>query len=173
MKFFAKFFAVGLATLIVISAFTSCSKKDNEKTIDEELFEMALKTEGFVWHQLSDELLDKSPGSGHTTPFLRTRYNNIASNYLDSEGKVIDGTIFPEGSLIVKELYDADETFVSYSILYKNAINENSDSEGWVWAIINADKSAEVSAETKGTGCIQCHSQTGNIDKTLMNKFFP
>jgi hypothetical protein len=161
--------------LSIFSAFilNSCSKDKIAKEIDRQLFEMSESTTGFTWFNNSNTLLVKSSGSGHPQPFLRTRYNAIASENLDSNGRIIEGNIFPEGSLIVKELYDDETTLGRYAILYKDSENEDADPKGWVWGYVNADRSVSVEASTKGASCISCHSQSQNIDYMLMNKFYP
>jgi hypothetical protein len=134
---------------------------------------MAKGTSGFTWFKNSSSLLNKSSGSGHPQPFLRTRYNSIASAKLDSTGRIMKGAIFPEGSLIVKELHDNSTTLGRYAILYKKSGSADADAKGWVWGYINADGTVAEVASKKGTSCISCHSQADNIDYMLMNKYFP
>ena len=165
-------------TIIILSIFlaiiwtiNSC-KKDKPDT-DTELYEMARETSGFVWYKNSSALLNKSSGSAHPQPFLRTRYNAIAATMLDSSGQIMPGAIFPEGSLIVKELYDNPTTLGQYAILYKNAESADADARGWVWGYVAADGSVAAPASDKGKTCISCHAQADNIDYMLMNKYFP
>lgn len=162
---------IGFLLLVLIY---SC-KADKVKATDTDivLFDMAKSTDGFSWYKNSETLLNKSSGSGHPQPFLRTRYNSIAALQLDMEGKIIAGTDFPEGSLIVKELYDDASTLGRYAILYKQANNPDADANGWVWGYINANGVVAASASEKGSSCISCHSQAENIDYMLMNKYFP
>ena len=162
-----------LNLLISIFLFNACTKDKIAKKIDRQLFEMSEKTTGFNWFNNSNTLLAKSSGSGHPQPFLRTRFNAIASENLDSFGRIIEGSTFSEGSLIVKELYDDETTLGRYAILFKDSDNENADAKGWVWGYVNADRSVAVEASTKGSSCISCHSQSKNIDYMLMNKFYP
>jgi len=169
-----------LKTIIILTTFfvsmwaiNSCKKEKEATGTDKELYEMAKTTSGFIWFKNSNSLLSKSSGSGHPQPFLKTRYNSIASAKLDSTGKIMTGAIFPEGSLIVKELYDNSTTLGRYTILYKNSGSADADSKGWVWGYINSDGSVTEPASKKGTSCISCHSQTDNIDYMLMNKYFP
>ena len=157
--------------LIVLTFFYSCEKE--AKGTDKLIFDASKKTEGFVWYKFSDELLEKSIGSGHSQPFLRTRYNEIASDMLDSSGKVLVDAKFPEGSLIVKELYDDIYTLTRYAILYKESDNKNADNNGWVWGYINTDGTVAEPSSNKGAACFNCHSQPGNIDYMLMNSYFP
>lgn len=167
-----------LFTFVILSLFTtmfvtSCKKDKAGKDIDTELFDMAKETSGFVWYKNVDTLLPISAGSGHAYPYLRTRFNSIAASQLEANGKVKTTADFPEGSLIVKELYSSQTTLSRYAILYKKAENENADAIGWVWGYINADGSVATSATGKGGSCITCHSQAGNIDYMLMNAYFP
>ena len=165
-----------IKTFLLIASilfFFSCSKDKIAKEIDRKLFDMSQNSTDFTWFNNSNAILPKSSGSGHPQPFLRTRFNNIAAEYLDENGRIIEGTIFPEGSLIVKELYDDETTLGRYAILYKDSDNEDADPKGWVWGYVNADRSVSVEASTKGSSCISCHSQSQNIDYMLMNKFYP
>jgi hypothetical protein len=161
-----------LSTLILgIWTINSCKKK--EKELDEELFELAKETSGFVWYKNSSSLLSKSSGSGHPQTSLRTRYNAAAATKLDANGKITANATFPEGALIVKELYENSTTVSRYAILYKKTDSPSADAKGWVWGYIDANGKVAEPASNKGKACISCHSQSDNIDYMLMNKFFP
>jgi hypothetical protein len=163
-----------LIMFILILTLDACkSDKVQGPAIDQLLYEMSNSPEGFIWYKHSEDLLEKSSGSGHPQPFLRTRFNAVAATQLGSDGKVINGSVFPEGSLIVKELFDDSSTLGRYGILYKKSNHPNADSKGWVWGYINGNGSVAISAVEKGSSCISCHSQTENIDYVLMNKYFP
>lgn len=166
-------FSVILFSLFSSLLLYSCKSDQVPDATDATLLKLAKNTSGFVWYNLTDTLLPRSSGSGHGQPFLRTRYNAIAATQLDATGKVIPGSLFPEGSLIVKELYLADSIFDRYAILYKDSDSESADAQGWVWGYINADESVAVAASLKGSSCIACHSQVDHIDYMLMNKYFP
>lgn len=134
---------------------------------------MAKNTDGFTWFGLSSASLNKSAKSGHGQPLLRTRYNDIAATLIDENGRVIEGSKFTDGALIVKELLDAQERLEIYAILYKDADNKYADDKGWVWGYMNVDGSVAETAKNKGKGCTGCHSIPGNIDYGLMNISFP
>ncbi len=162
--------------LVVIS---SCKKDDEDDddteplSTDAQLYNMAIEPSGFTWYKNSATPLPKSNSSGHSEPLLRTRYNAVAATKLGTDGKVMAGTTFPEGSLIVKELLNSDESISLYAILYKQSGNEDADADGWVWGYIRPNGEVAISATEKGTGCRGCHSQNGSIDFTLMNIAFP
>ena len=157
---------------ISVSTIHSCKKENESPGTDKELYEMAKATSGFTWFKNSSSLLNKSSGSGHPQAFLRTRYNSVAAAKLNSNGKIMTNAAFPEGSLIVKELYDNTTTLGRYAILYKKSESADADAKGWVWGYINADGSVALTASKKGSSCINCHSQADNIDYMLMNKYF-
>lgn len=164
-----------LASVFILGMLTldSCKKDEDLKGTDLQLFEMAKETQGFTWYMNSGELLPKSSGSGHNYPYLRTRYNTEASTQLDPDGKIKADAVFPEGSVVVKELYKDGSTLGRYAVLYKDPGNADADANGWVWGYIDADGDVAEPASKKGTSCINCHSQDGSIDYMLMNKFFP
>lgn len=149
----------------------SCKK--NPKGIDGELYALSKESTGHVWFKNSEAFLDKSSGSGHNFPFLRTRFNAVAATQLDASGKIVDNAVFPEGSLVVKELYNSSNELERYATLYKKSDSEFADANGWVWGYIEKNGKVVESAELKGASCIGCHSQRGNIDYMLMNVYFP
>lgn len=164
---------ISVSILCVMLFLSGCKKDDKVLAADVDLYEMAKETTGFVWYKNSDVLLPKSDLSGHSEAYLRTRYNSIAATMLNASGKVQSGITFPEGSLIVKELYSSQTSLSKYAILYKKSDHAYADAKGWVWGYIKADGSVATSSSEKGRSCIPCHSQSGNIDYSLMNVAIP
>jgi len=158
---------------ILLFSFSSCKHDKITNDINWELYELAKETSGYTWFKNSSAALPRSSGSGHSSPFLRTRFNEIATTQLDSDGRVKSGITFPEGSVIVKELLNADESLERYALLFKDSSNEYADANGWVWGYIYPDGTVAEKAENKGKSCIGCHSQSENVDYVLMNKFYP
>jgi hypothetical protein len=162
-----------LSAALLFIAFQACKKDKAEHAIDREMLDMAKSTAGFTWYKFSSANLPKSSGSGHPQPLLRTRFNATAANHLDSLGKVIPGTQFTSGSLIVKELLGSGGGLERYAILYKNPGHEFADDKGWIWGYVDANGKIAEPAANKGAACISCHTQQVNIDYMLMNKFYP
>jgi hypothetical protein len=162
-----------LLFLGVIFLVQACKKDEEAEGIDKELLDLASSTTGFKWYKNSAAFLSKSSASAHPFSYLRTRYNATATVALDSSGKVIDSTLFPEGSLVVKELSNSIGGLDRYAILLKRSGSPHADAQGWVWGYINKDKSVAESATKKGASCTGCHSQPGNIDYMLMNLAHP
>ncbi len=161
-----------LSFFAILCTLNSCTKKP-AVGIDLQLYLMAKDTVGFVWFRHSDSLLHKSEGSTHSQPLIRTRFNAIAASKLDSNGMIIPGSVFPDGSLIVKEMFDKTRTLKTYTTLYKDPSNEIADNKGWLWGAVGVDGTVEITAYRKGSACIDCHLQPDNIDYMLMNKFYP
>lgn len=159
-----------VVSLVIVAGFSACKKAP--PGIDGELYKLSEEKDGFTWFELSDTYLDKSAGSGHNFPFLRTRFNAVAATQLDVEGRVIPDALFPTGSVIVKELYDDKKKFKRYATMWKNPSSEYADANGWVWGYIEKKGKVAESAELKGASCVGCHAQTGNLDASLMNKYF-
>ncbi len=163
------------AAVLLVFALSNACKNDsaspNDDT-DKMLFNLAKTTSGFTWYKNSDSLLNKSAGSGHGEPFLRTRYNDVAAAMLDASGKVAAGTVFPDESLVVKELRNNASSVSTYAVMYKKNGHPDADAGGWVWGYLNTSGEPLFPAASKGSSCRGCHSQAENIDFTLMNKFF-
>ncbi len=158
--------------------FVSCKKEEetvhnSDTNSDLLLYEKAKITSNFTWYKNVDSLFKKSSGSGHGQAYFKTRFNAIAASRLTSEGKIQNNASFPEGSLIVKELYADEKSLDLYAILFKDSKNVDADAKGWVWGYIRPGGNVAVSASKKGSSCISCHTQSENIDYVLMNKFYP
>lgn len=111
----------------------------------------------------------RSAGSGHTDPQLRTRYDARAATQLDGAGKVRPGAIFPDSSLIVKELITGG-TLSRYAVMMKMRGSERAGG-GWLWAYYGPSGSTQISITDRGGACVGCH--TKGIDLTRMNDSHP
>ena len=150
-----------------------CQHEADMDPTDAQLLALARNTTGATWYKESDAKLPRSAGSGHNQALLRTRFNPIASTVLDTNGQVVPDTLFPNGSVIVKELWDDASTLSLYAILFKKPDHPYADADGWVWGYVEPDGNARELSSNKGMACRGCHSGTGNIDFSLMNEAFP
>lgn len=163
-----------LSTACLLSLLISSCKYDNvEGRFETEIFNKAKSANGYVWFKYSNISLQKSSGSGHVQPLLKTRYNAVAAGQLDSLGRIKIGATFPEESMVVKELLDNSGNIEVYAVLYKKSKHPNADSKGWVWGYYNKDGTVVISSALKGKDCSGCHSQSGNEAYMLMNKYYP
>ena len=136
---------------------------------DVELVALARAPQGWQYYKLSSDTLSKAPASAHDEARLRTRYNSKAATQLDAVGKVRLDAIFPDSSLIVKELFTGSR-ITTIAIMFKLRSAPNAGA-GWVWAEIGTDGGVKVSTASKGTGCTSCHG--AGIDFTRMNDAHP
>jgi hypothetical protein len=168
-----------LGAVMTIVAVSACSTNPPTMTqttmtppawTDASIFDTAKVRTNMVWYKKTDVLLNRGSKSGHVEPFLRTRYNSVAAQMLDGSGKVKAGTVFAEGSIIVKELVLADRTTIStYAVMIKQKSDPNADANGWVWGYVTGTGGVRDAVSRKGAGCIGCHSIARHIDNTLMN----
>lgn len=168
MKPYIPIFNLGLAFVVL-----SCSDKgvDNTPVIvtDAQLLALAQSPGEWVYYKNSADTLLKNPSSAHDEPRLRTRYNIKAATQLDASGKVRLDPNFPDSSLVVKELFTG-QSITTLAIMFKLRSAANAGG-GWVWSELDANGSAKISAASKGTGCVSCHS--AGIDYTRMNDTHP
>lgn len=162
-----------LALIGALAALHACKHESVESPTDLELFNRARGPEAAVWYKFSNTLLPRSGGSGHSESLLRTRFNSVAAARLDSLGKVEAGTVFPEGSLIVKELWPDASGLGTYAVMLKRSGDAAADEQGWVWGYIRDNGAVRQTAANRGAACKGCHAGPGNINGTLMNAAFP
>lgn len=151
----------------------SC-KNDPPDGIDSEMYELGRSDNGFTWYKNSSaQLTSNSDFSGHSESKQRTRFNSVAATMLDADFKVMEGITFPEGSLIVKELYNNSGNLRTYAMLYKRPDLPEADDAGWVWGYFNEKGGIRAPASEQGSQCRGCHNQQGSIDYTLINISHP
>lgn len=159
--------------IVLLLLMIGCKHENVSDPTDELLLELAQRTGGATWFNESDTLLPRTGGSGHAQPLLRTRYNTIASTALTDEGRVVADTIFPTGSVIVKELWENHSVLSLYALMYKKPDHPYADTDGWVWGYVQPDGTVVQPASDKGSACRGCHSGAGHIDLTRMNIAYP
>lgn len=129
--------------------------------LDSELLALA-REPGFEFYRGSDARLPfTSRGGGHGG-YIRVRFNRIALSALGSDGKLPEGSAFPEGAVIVKELYaDLSGPQAGQAIIRKSLAAPNATAD-WVWAEYDPSDAPlpGASAIAKGLSCVGCHSLT-------------
>jgi hypothetical protein len=83
------------------------------------------------------------------------RYHEIYINPVLRNALPIKEKIAPDGSIIVKENYDADKNNVGYTVMAK-VQGYNPAVDDWFWAMF--DPNGKVMMEGKPDYCIKCHS---------------
>ena len=165
-------FSVPLSALLIFGS--ACSSSDNtspgngNELSDTDVSALARATGAWTFYRNRGDTLLRSVISGHSEARLRTRYNSIAATQLDANGKVRTGAVFPDSSLIVKELIVGDSLH-RYTVMLKR--NSSNAGAGWLWAEYAPNGAALVPITAKGKACTGCHV-TG-IDYTRMNDGHP
>lgn len=160
---------LALASLALVAIACSSNVTPTPEPITETTLIAAAKSaQGYVWYKKSDALLAKSSFSPRAETLLRARYNSVAANQLDANGKVKSGAVFGEGSIIVKELFSNQTTLSRTLVMWRQKDDVNMDEFGWGWATLSSTGTLTISP--KGAACKGCHSTTTpHIDYTLMN----
>ena len=132
--------------------------KKTTTTTDEQLLEEAAQT-NLSYYQ-NGNLLDAASGSPHGS--FKLRFNATAKNVLEKDGELPAGKQFPEGSLIVKDIYKGGKLTL-YAIM-KKTLSDDNTGNGWLWNEIEPNGTVVFSVGKRGNGCISCHSQIPNRD---------
>jgi hypothetical protein len=144
----------------IILLYQACRNDKVETNLVNELYEESTAT-GLSYFKNASLLAGVSP-SPHGS--FKLKFNAIAQAALDSTGELPVGKTFPEGSLIVKDIYSGS-TLSLIAIMKKDASSDYAGN-GWVWVEFKPDGETEYSIEKKGEACTGCHSGTPNRDLT-------
>ena len=136
---------------------------------DADLFRMQQQPSGWIFYRFREDTLARGGNSAHPDR-VRTRYNAKAASQLDEAGRVRAGAVFPDSSLIVKDVYTGStRTVIAY--MYKLRAASNAGPGGWVWSETLDDGTPFIPASEKGARCAGCHAP--GIDYTRMNDVHP
>lgn len=107
-------------------------------------------------------------GSNAHQPMVRVSMNDEAFGHLAS-GRLPEGSAFPDGSLIVKEIRQGGPTTL-FAVMYRDRQNALAG-QGWLWAEYAPDGSVVASIQSRGSGCISCHSRERGPANDLVRTF--
>jgi Cytochrome P460 len=149
-------FSIVLFLTVSICFTQSCKEEDKETEEDKALFEEITSINDYSYYKESDTILESSNESPHNS-YFRVKFNSTAFNMLTDDGKLPVNSTFPEGSIIVKELFNTqDGELELYAVMKKST--ENNAEKGWIWAEYKPDGTTFYSVSEKGGSCIGCHS---------------
>src|SRR5436190_10377932 len=153
-------FCVGMATGLA-NLMLCCKYNDLPGATDAGLFEQVASPSGYVYFN-GGLLLAPDPASPHG--YFKLRFNDIATSALDANGRLPVGSIFPNGSILVKEVYDGGN-LVLYAIMRKDPSNPDA-SNAWLWAELGPAGETAFTVKRRGDGCVSCHGTSPNRDLT-------
>lgn len=152
-----KFQIIMITILISCVAFTACERMQSDLNIgvpDPEPDNIGMIVETDAHKAWDHRVLEEAEGPGHgENP--RTVYFNEFAAMANNEG-----TAYPAGSMIVKEVMNDDNTDVMAVVtMMKTEDTAHADHDGWVYGV----GSNEVDADTAAS-CDGCHTKapTGN-----------
>ncbi len=128
---------------------------------DAELFELIESNNGYTYFEEGNTIKGVPP-SPHGD--FKLRFNSEAASVLNAEGIAPAGTVFPENSIIVKEILSGG-SIALYAVMQKQPADVNTAS-GWIWGEYEADGKVLYGVDTKGSSCTGCHSENPNRDLT-------
>ncbi len=160
---FRNLYSIFLIVLCIFLCSCSYDKKEDVSLSDATLFELIESNVGYRYFKNSIDTLVSDAESDHGS-FVRIRFNSIAVAALNSDLSNLNSSKFPDGSIVVKEIYDVSgENIVYYAAMFKSSVDKNS-SGSWLWAEYRADGETFYSATKGGVACTGCHSASGNAD---------
>lgn len=136
---------------------------------DAQVYARAMANGPWVWYKNSPDTLSPGGNSPHFTR-LRTRYDTRAATQLDAAGKVKDPAMFPDSSLIVKEIYQGG-ALALVAVMLKAVGDPNAGHGEWLWGEYRLGGQVIHSVAQDNGLCHNCHI-TG-IDHTRMNDSHP
>lgn len=143
--------------------FTSCKKDEEEEKQDNKDLYCEISKSGYVYYS-GTQVITEGLGGAHG--FIKVRFNPTAASALDSTGKLPVGASFPNGSVIVKEIYGSASGGLNlYAVMKKSSGDKNAGS-GWLWGEYKPGGDVAFSVAKQGNGCISCHSGGDNRDLT-------
>jgi hypothetical protein len=160
LNYFALFIII--SALLVCSLLWACTKDVGTLPIivfdDAALVALVKNDSGKVtWKNAANDSLFTS-GAEHGSKQYKLRMNAIASAACTDAGKLPTGGVFPDASLLVKQLYAAPGGAVEkYAVLYKK-------NGAWLWAEYGVGGNVVHGFNESSATCTGCH--TSNRDKT-------
>lgn len=134
------------------------------KKVNERLYEETISSD-LTFYNSKDTIYSAKGGSPHGS--FKLKFNAIANAVLGADGKLPQGSSFPEGSLIVKEAYSGNE-LVLYAIM-KRELDSKFSKDKWVWAEYEPNGDVVYSVSLKGKACIDCHKS--GLSRDLVRAF--
>jgi hypothetical protein len=170
--------AIVVVTAFVVGMALSCRKDEApianpepEEITDANLYEAVKSSSGYSYYRNNDSIKASSKETAHG-PWFRVRFNSIAKAALTDNGKLPAGKTFPEGSIVVKELFETQQGGLKYlAVMQKNTSNSQAGGT-WLWGEYEGDGKVFYSISQKGGGCVGCHSNNDR-DKVRTFELFP
>jgi len=125
---------------------------------DENLYKWITSEKEYYYYKHSPEILPTSEETERAHDnFMRIRFNRKAASVLNSDGHLPKGVMFPDSSIIIKEIYSektGSVEILAAMVKLKGAPNSAKD---WLWAEYTPTGEVEYSVSKNGKVCVSCH----------------
>ncbi len=156
----------GTSLLLFFSIFfNSCTNDKAERVSlsDAALLDLIQSNAGYQYYKNSTDTLRSDPSSPHGS-FVRIRFNQTAASAMNSDLSNLGGSRFPDGSIVVKEIYATSGGDIKfYAAMFKTSMDENTGGD-WIWGEYRDNGETFYSTSKKGADCTACHGASGNVD---------
>jgi hypothetical protein len=133
----------------------ACGKK---KTID--ALNKEVNRSDLSYYKNKDTLYSPASTSPHGD--FKLKLNPRACDALGSDGRLPVSLSFPEGAVLIKEVYK-DGRIDRYAVMKKDP-GSRFASHKWIWAELRLDGSSIYDVSKRGEACTACHSNVPNRD---------
>lgn len=153
-----------LVFIISLAVIYSCTKDKGRNPAlaytDFALRDSCQNSAAFVYYKNDPGTIYSGANGPHGT--FQLKFNHKAYAQLTDGGKLPVGSVFSDGSMIVKEILRGG-SLVKYAVMYKLK-------GAWLWGEWTPDlKVKDISVNDNSSICTTCHSQGGNRD--MVNTF--
>jgi hypothetical protein len=163
-----KFVILILFSIPMIAIILNGCKKEEapeDKILSEEVNILA----NFKYYKNNTLYRLSSAQSAHN-PYFKVRFNTIAYAALTDNGRLPAGGSFPQGSVVVSELYENNPGYIKLMAVMKKSNSPNAVN-GWLWSEMLYDGSTAYSVAKKGGECVNCHSNNSRDQVRVFNQF--
>jgi hypothetical protein len=127
---------------------------------DKNLFAWITSQQDYTYYKNNDAVIPTSEETERAHDnFMRTKLNAKALSVLDADGKLPENSVFPDSSIIIKEIYpDKNSPAPDILAVMVKLKGDKNSGKDWLWAEYSPTGETEYSVTKKGKVCIKCHT---------------
>jgi len=164
-----KKYALFIAVIAAVTAMGYIYLNLLEDPDDTALFGWINSVQDYSFYKNNDAIIPASEETERAhDDFVRIKLNSKAVSVLDQNGKLPEGIVFPDSSIIVKEIYSDKNNAAPdiLAVMIKLTGDKNSGKD-WLWAEYTPSGETEYSVTKKGKVCIKCHTPGSDYVRIL------
>lgn len=161
-KSFMILFVVLIVCTVMVFAKKGLESLTQKQITAESLWTRITKEDDYKKYSFWPDHKGMQPGRAPHGPFHKIFINDVILSSIPMTNKIV-----PEGGMIVKEGYDADQELSRISVMVKVKDYDSNDNN-WFWAQYYPDGKVESSGKTPV--CIACHKAFSKNDYIVIHK---